>query len=181
MWHKPCRTFNPWCLCIKTRCLSDYFCQFPFLNHSGWVAHICISKLTIIGADNGLWPGRHQAITWTNVGILLIRTLGTHFHSRKCICKCRPWNGISSQLYVYNSAHWDCCISHIPQVDFFTTVLLIRSIIVCIFFISQIRWSRYMKFFPIQGEYKSCWETCPNYCDLVVNPLRLNVITFGWM
>ena len=21
MWHKPCRTFNPWCLCIKTRCL----------------------------------------------------------------------------------------------------------------------------------------------------------------
>ena len=22
MWHKPCRTFNPWCLCIKTRCLS---------------------------------------------------------------------------------------------------------------------------------------------------------------
>ena len=133
MWHKPCRTFNPWCLCIKTRCLSDYFCQFPFLNHSGWVAHICISKLTIIGADNGLWPGRHQAITWTNVGILLIRTLGTHFHSRKCIWKCRPWNGISSQLYVYNSAHWDCCISHIPQVDFFTTVLLIRSIIVCIF------------------------------------------------
>ena len=23
MWHKPCRTFHPWCLCIKTRCLSD--------------------------------------------------------------------------------------------------------------------------------------------------------------
>ena len=22
MWHKPCRTFHPWCLCIKTRCLS---------------------------------------------------------------------------------------------------------------------------------------------------------------
>ena len=21
MWHKPCRTFHPWCLCIKTRCL----------------------------------------------------------------------------------------------------------------------------------------------------------------
>ena len=20
-WHKPCRTFHPWCLCIKTRCL----------------------------------------------------------------------------------------------------------------------------------------------------------------
>ena len=23
MWHKPCRTFHPWCLCIKTRCLSE--------------------------------------------------------------------------------------------------------------------------------------------------------------
>ena len=21
MWHKPCRTFHLWCLCIKTRCL----------------------------------------------------------------------------------------------------------------------------------------------------------------
>ena len=24
MWHKPCRTFHPWCLCIKTRCLDTY-------------------------------------------------------------------------------------------------------------------------------------------------------------
>ena len=23
MWHKPCRTFHPWCLCIKTRCLLN--------------------------------------------------------------------------------------------------------------------------------------------------------------
>ena len=27
MWHKPCRTFHPWCLCIKTRCLSPMICQ----------------------------------------------------------------------------------------------------------------------------------------------------------
>ena len=25
MWHKPCRTFHPWCPCIKTRCL--YTCR----------------------------------------------------------------------------------------------------------------------------------------------------------
>ena len=30
----------------------------------------CISKLTIIGLDNGLSPGRCQAITSTNAGIL---------------------------------------------------------------------------------------------------------------
>ena len=29
MWHKPCRTFNPWCLCIKTRCLSYCVVTFP--------------------------------------------------------------------------------------------------------------------------------------------------------
>ena len=40
---------------------------------------ICISKLTIIDSDNGLSPGQHQAIIWTNEGILLIRILGTNF------------------------------------------------------------------------------------------------------
>ena len=49
------------------------------LNHWGWVTHICVSKLNIIGSDNGLSPGRRQAIIWTNSGILLIRTLGTNF------------------------------------------------------------------------------------------------------
>ena len=45
----------------------------------GWVTYICVGKLTTIGSDNGLSPGRHQAIIWTNVGMLLIRPLGTHF------------------------------------------------------------------------------------------------------
>ena len=50
-----------------------------FLTHWGRVTHICVSKLTIIGSDNGLSPGRRQAIIWTNAGILLIRTLRTNF------------------------------------------------------------------------------------------------------
>ena len=41
--------------------------------------HICVGSLTIIGSDNGLPPGRSQAISCTNAGILLIRTLGTNF------------------------------------------------------------------------------------------------------
>ena len=48
------------------------------LTHWGRVTHIWVSKLTIIGSDNGLSPGRRQAIVWTNAGILLIRTLGTN-------------------------------------------------------------------------------------------------------
>ena len=43
------------------------------------MTHICVGNLTIIGSDNGLSPGRHQAIIWTNAGILLIRHLGTNF------------------------------------------------------------------------------------------------------
>ena len=50
------------------------------LTHWGRVTHICVSKLTIIGSDNGLSPGRRQAIIWTNAGILLIRPLGTNFN-----------------------------------------------------------------------------------------------------
>ena len=40
---------------------------------------MCISKLTIIGSDNGLSPGQRQAIIHTNAGLLLIGPLGTHF------------------------------------------------------------------------------------------------------
>ena len=49
------------------------------VTHWGRVTHVCISKLTIIVSDNGLSPGRRQAIIWTNAGMLLILPLGTHF------------------------------------------------------------------------------------------------------
>ena len=38
-----------------------------------------VSNLAIVGSDNGLSPGRRQAIIWTNAGILLIGPLGTNF------------------------------------------------------------------------------------------------------
>ena len=53
--------------------------QRYILTHCGRVTHICISKLTIIGSDNGLLPDRYQAIISTNAGIVLIRNLGTGF------------------------------------------------------------------------------------------------------
>ena len=49
------------------------------LTHWGRVTHICVGKLTIIGSNNGLSPGRRQAIIWTNAGILFIEPLGTNF------------------------------------------------------------------------------------------------------
>ena len=52
---------------------------YASLTHWGRVMHICIIKLTTIGSDNGLLPGRRQAIIWTNAGIVLIGPLGTNF------------------------------------------------------------------------------------------------------
>ena len=40
---------------------------------------MCVGNLTIIGPDNGLSPGRRQAIIWTNAGLLLIGPWGTNF------------------------------------------------------------------------------------------------------
>ena len=49
------------------------------LTHWGRATHICVSKLTIIASDNGLSPGRRQAIIWNSAGILSIGLLGTNF------------------------------------------------------------------------------------------------------
>ena len=46
------------------------------------MTHKCVGKLTIIGSDNGLSPGRRQAIIWTNAGILLSGHLGTYFSEK---------------------------------------------------------------------------------------------------
>ena len=72
------------------------------VTHWGWVTHICVSKLTAIGADNGLSPSQRQAIIWTNARILLTGPLGTNFSeilieiqsfsSKKMRLKCRLWN-----------------------------------------------------------------------------------------
>ena len=63
--------------CVKIfRLFLSCTCRTAGLTHWGRMTHICVSKLTIIGSDNGLSPGRRQAIIWTN-GILLIGPLGT--------------------------------------------------------------------------------------------------------
>ena len=43
------------------------------------MTYIYVSKLNIIGSDNGLPPGWRQAIIFTNAGILLIQNAGTNF------------------------------------------------------------------------------------------------------
>ena len=61
----------------KHHCYLVYW--YFWLTHWGRVTHICVGRVTIIGWNNGLSPGRRQAIIWTNAGILLIESLGTNF------------------------------------------------------------------------------------------------------
>ena len=55
---------------------DEYMSQLTY-----WVGvtHIRVSNRTIIGSDNWLSPGGHQAIIWGNAWILLIVSLGTNF------------------------------------------------------------------------------------------------------
>ena len=88
------------------------------------MTHICVNKLTIIGSDNGLSPGRRQAIIWTSDGILLIGPLRTNFseiligirtfsfrkmHLKMSSAEWRPFflglNELNRYLYVDGSYH----------------------------------------------------------------------------
>ena len=59
------------CICVSSDLIG--------FTHWGRVTHICVSKLITFGSDNGLSPGRRQAIIWTNAGILWIWPLETKF------------------------------------------------------------------------------------------------------
>ena len=81
--------------------LQPFHLWFSVLTHWGRVMHLCVNKLTIIGSDNGLSPGRRQAIIWINARLMLIRPLGTNFSEiwigiqtfsfKKMQLKCRPF------------------------------------------------------------------------------------------
>ena len=47
------------------------------LIEAEWRIYVSVNY-AITGSDNGLSPGRHQGIIWTNAGILLIGPLGTN-------------------------------------------------------------------------------------------------------
>ena len=94
------------------------------------MTHICVSYFTIIGSDNGLSPGRRQAIIWTNAGILLIDPLETNFsenligihtfsfnkiHLKMSSGKCRPfvWPQCVKTVQVF--MEYNVCSHHRQQ------------------------------------------------------------------
>ena len=90
---------------INKCCLGHYTTSMVCmaLTHWGRETHICVSKLTSIVSDNGLSPGRRQAIIWTNAGILLIGPLGTN--SREILIRIRTFWFIKTHLKM-SSGKW---------------------------------------------------------------------------
>ena len=76
-------TFIHWAKTLLIKSMTSVvYCMYMYvmLTHWGRVTHICVGKLTIIGSDNGLSPGRRLAIIWNNAGILSIGPLGKNFN-----------------------------------------------------------------------------------------------------
>ena len=48
-----------------------------YIIEAEWRIYASVNISSLV--DNGLLPGRLQAIIWTNAGVLLIQTLGTNF------------------------------------------------------------------------------------------------------
>ena len=76
-WTGTSHYLNQWCPSLLMHIYASL--GLSELTHWGQVTHICIDNLAIICPDNGLSPGQHQAIIWTNAGILLIGPWGTNF------------------------------------------------------------------------------------------------------
>ena len=119
---------------------TAYFKNYAHvLTYWGWVTHLYISTLTIIGSDNSLLSGRRQTIIWTNAGILLIRPSNFNeiliefqtfslkkIHFRISSAKCRPFrlglnvltlycNLVASNFVPYPSGLLHCMIARQPM------------------------------------------------------------------
>ena len=94
------------CVLLKSQCSHS---SYPLsLTHWGRVTHICVSKLSIIGSDNGLSPDRRQAIIWTNAGILLIGPLGTNFS--EISIEILTFSFKKMRLKVSSAKRWPFCL-----------------------------------------------------------------------
>ena len=97
--------------CVTTEefeCCSFLPCSAT-ITHWGQVTHICVSKLTTIGSDNGLSPGRRQAIIWTIAGILLTGPSGTNFS--EILIEIHLFSIKKKHLKMSSGKQWPFCLS----------------------------------------------------------------------
>ena len=88
--------------------MVNYCDLYTHSTHWGRVMHICVGNLIIIGLDNGLSPGRHQAIIWTKAGILLIGPSGTNFS--EILIEILTFSFKKMRLKMLSAKWWPFCL-----------------------------------------------------------------------
>ena len=78
------------------------------LTHWARLTHICVGNLTIIGSDNGLSPGRRQAIIWTYARVVLIGILGTNFN--EILIEIHAFSFKKINLKISSGKWWPFCL-----------------------------------------------------------------------
>ena len=81
------------------------------------MTHLCLTKLTIIGSDNGFVPGRREAIIWTNAGIMLIGPLGINFSE------------ILIEIHVFSSMKMPLKLSSVKFWPYRLSLNVVRSVV----------------------------------------------------
>ena len=108
------------------------------------MTHICVSKLTTVGSDNGLAPGRRQAIIWADAGILSSWPLDTNFCETlteihtfslikmylKMLCQCEMAAILSRPQCVNASMDWIIISSgiYLPERHYLNTCWLVNYV-----------------------------------------------------
>ena len=102
---------------------GGHYWDYHLITHWGRLTHLSVSKLTTIGSDNGLSPGRHQAIIWPNAGILLIEPLETNFSG--ILIKTHKFSFKKMRLKMSSGKWRPFCLglSVLSQVTHYTVVL----------------------------------------------------------
>ena len=105
--HRSNRVQSSWGTLLFYPYMFKWNCGHP-LTHWGRVTHICVTKLTIIGSDNGLSPDWRQVIIWTNAGSLLMGPLGTNFS--EILIEIITFSFKKMRLKVSSAKRWPFCL-----------------------------------------------------------------------
>ena len=120
------------------------------VNSLRQVTHICVGKLTTIGSDNGLSPGRRHAIIWTIAGILLIGPLGTNFI--EILVEFLTFSFKKMSLKVSSAKWWPFCLGlYVLTNQKWESALSMRQIYVCAapcFHDDVIKWKHFLHYWP---------------------------------
>ena len=142
----------------------QFCCNLKVLTQWGWVTHVCVGNLTIIGSDNGLSPGRRQAIISTNAGISLIGPLGTNFS--EILAEIMTISFKKMYLKVSSVKWWPFCLSlNVLSGSLYVRVVIVsqESCDVIIMFFSFVTGETHYMMRCQQGK-RNDWLLIPRWC-----------------